>query len=256
VPYLAFDIETALADNAKEYFAQKEYRPDPVLNAVDDPPSKITELKTQELREARLLEWQTAQKVKLEQSVLQQKQKDLDRAPLHWWTGKVICISAINASGVAQTWAGPDEQSVLQGFFQALATMYQSHTLVGKSSLFFDIPFLIGRAMAHDMGIPQQLRIAKEPVQDVNRIFSFSDSCPQVTSLKNYAWGLGLDGKLGEGSQVAEWYALGMTGDMDAWDKIRNYCVRDSEIVLEILKRYRKPFGIGLAPKEGLDDNF
>lgn len=244
MPYLAFDIETVMNEGAKALFAEKEYKPDPALSSLDEPPQKITELKTPELREARLAEWKVTQAKRLEQSVLDQRQKDFDKAALYWWTGKIICVSCVDEKGETSMWSGIDEKLILSQFFRTLVNVYPRHSLIGKHSQEFDIPYVIGRAMAHDLGLPDHFRLAKEPMTDVNRIFSARDSSPQVTSLKNYAFGLGLPPKLGEGSEVSEWYAQALLGDDSYWEKIQGYCVHDSMLVLDILKRYQKPFSL------------
>lgn len=244
MPYLAFDIETVMNERASALFQSKEYKPDATLATVDDPPQKILDLKTPDLKAQRLAEWKVSQELRLKQSVIDQREKDISRAALYWWTGKIICISCVDEAGTPSVFSGTGEKKVIYDFFRCLETVYPHHTLIGKSSTEFDIPYVIGRAMHWELGLPQALRHAREPIADVNRIFSARDNCQQVSSLANYVFGLGLDEKLGHGSEIREWYAMALAGDASYWEKIRTYCIHDSMLVREILKRYQKPFAV------------
>lgn len=239
--YLAFDIETAICDDAQALFDTKEYKPDQQLTA-EDPPAKILELKTPELREARIQEWKENQQHKIRQNIAIKRQKDIDHAAINWWTGKVISITTIDEKGGTRTYMGPDEKIVLSRFFYDLVSDYPHHHLLGKSGEFFDIPFLVGRAMRHNLGLPRHLRRAREPLTDINRIFGQSDNHPQVTSLAHYCHGLKLPGKLAHGSDVKGWYALTKTGEDDMWLKIAEYNIHDTMLVAMILERYEKEF--------------
>lgn len=244
MPYLAFDIETVANARAGEYFQKKEYKPDPKYSDPEEIPAKILDLKTPELRENRMAEWREQQKLKIEKNILEKRQRDMDQAGLYWWTGKIVSICAIPENGQPHVWFATEEKAVLNSFFRQIEMDWKWYTPIGKSSQAFDIPFIIGRAMANDMGIPDMFRLAREPMLDINRIFSHSDSCPQVTSLDNYAWGLGLPGKTGKGNQVAEWYSLALQGDDKASEQLMAYNQQDTQLVIEILTRYQKRYQV------------
>lgn len=187
-------------------------------------------------------EWREANVQKAEQSVYQQREKDIKKAPLQWWTGKIVCICAVDLeTGAQHCWSGDDEKKILVNFFRVVRANYPDHTLVGKHSDEFDRPYIVGRAMRHDIGLIDQFQTDYE-VTDVNHYFSRSKSCGQVTSLDNYAFGLQIDGKLGHASQVSEWYTLAKAGDQTAWDKMSAYCYHDVALVAEIVRRAKKPF--------------
>lgn len=245
MPYLAFDIETAVSERGLAYLDQKQYEPEAAYKDGAEPPTRITDLKTPELRAERLLEWEQQRKLKAEQSVMQQKQRDIRQAPLSWWLGKIICICAIDLqTNMQHCWMGDDEKTTLQNFFRVVMQYYPHHTLVGKHSAEFDRPYIVGRAMAHDIGLIKHVRTGSETteVTDVNHFFSYSKTCQQITSLDNYAYGLGIEGKVGHGSQVGEMYTLAKAGDQTAWDRLAAYCYQDVAIVKEIIHRYQKQF--------------
>lgn len=243
--YLAFDIETVVNGDAQRLFAQKEYKPDPQYNDLDTPPSSITKLVNPELKAQRLAEWQDEQRKKLDQSILQKKQKDLDQAALYWWTGQIVAIGMIDLeTGQKHMVAGDGERSVLEGFFRVVLERYPGHVLIGKRSSEFDIPYIVGRAMAHDIGLIPHVRLCKEPVNDVNRFFGQTNSMSQVASLANLAHGLGISGKLGHGSDVAGMWARIQAGEDAVWRELTDYCLQDVAIVAEALRRWRKEYSL------------
>lgn len=173
---------------------------------------------------------------KIEASIAERRQKASEEFALHWWTAKVVCISAVSDLHQPQAWYGDDEIKVLTAFGEHLLANPLS-SVCGKSVADFDVPFLCGRFMAHNLGVPSQLRsVDINRLRDVDHIFGFSHTAGQRTSLSNYAFGLGIPGKLGKGNDVAAWYAL------SDWDNIAKYCIQDSMIAHEMLARYRKPF--------------
>ncbi len=220
--FVVIDIETVENARAKELFQKTVYKP--AANLKD--PAKI------------------------EQSILEKRQKDMDQAALHWWTGKVICLCANVLQGVgpvpekAKTFIGDDEKELLMSFYDWLTSLCtRSHgvTVVAKSGEYFDLPFLVGRSLVHDIGIPEVLR-PRRALNDIDHIFSYSTNCDQRSSLQNYAFGLGVTGKLFHGSEVAGMYAQVQMGDTDQWKVIGAYCAQDTDIATEILKRYLKSY--------------
>lgn len=214
--YVAFDIETVAGDNTNAYYRNKDYKA----------PSNYKD------------------EAKIEAYVTERRLEDQRQAALYWWTGKVVCISLrpiAQPSLKPLTVVGDDELKVLTTVFDFLAKD-AGFTLIGKSSEFFDVPYLIGRAMAHDIGIVDCLRPFRQ-VNDVDQIFGFSQAAGQRSNLSDYAFGLRIDGKLGKGTDVGTWYTEAILGNQDAWTKIRTYCEGDVEIVHEMLRRWNKVYG-------------
>jgi hypothetical protein len=218
--YVVYDIETVQADGINDLLATRDYEPDARLK---DP-------------------------LKIEQSILAKRQKDFDKAALYWWTGKIICIST-KVLGLpdfkTKTFFGDDEKKLLRAFFDYLAEIAEHSlhpvSIIGKSSADFDIPYTIGRAIVHDIGIPECLRPFRR-INDVDQIFGATAASAQRTSLANYAYALNLSGKLGRGDQVSGWYLQTRMGDATAWKTITDYCAGDTDIAAEILTRWLKPY--------------
>lgn len=234
--FVVIDIETVENDHAKELFQKKTYQAP--ANYKD--PAKI------------------------EQAVLEKRQADMDRAALHWWTGKIVCICA-NVIGLEErprTFIGADEPELLRQYFDWLSTL-QSRcnglTILGKSSEYFDRPFIIGRALALDLGLPEILRPYRG-IQDIDHIFAFSARCDQISNLGDYAFGLGIAGKTMHGSGVAALYTEILMGDHSKWKTLGDYCAQDTDIATEMLRRYLKPYaprGQAVVPEpEPLDIPF
>ncbi len=217
--YVVIDIETVENERAKELFARKTYHP---ASNLRDP-------------------------AKIEQSILEKRQKDMDQAALHWWTGKVICICANVISNHPEkplTLFGDDERELLCAFYDWLwgvTSRSNGATVLGKSGDYFDIPFLVGRSLAHDLGLPEALR-TRGHIRDIDHIFSFSSQCDQRTSLDNYAFGLGVKGKTGHGSSIAGLYSQIQMGDETKWTDIHTYCANDTDIATTMLKRWLKTY--------------
>lgn len=179
---------------------------------------------------------------KISQAIMQKRQAALDKAALRWWTGKVICIGIVDVdNGWSEVLAGDDEAAILDDFFSLLSVKFRDYYLTSKSGKDFDFPFLVGRAMANNIGLPPQL-FSRYQITDVNEIFGRHSTATQRGKLSDYAWGLGIDGKMGSGGDIGHWYNLARLGDEAAWKYIRDYCLRDTEIVAKILKRYQKPY--------------
>lgn len=208
---LIIDIETVPADNHEQFYKQKKYHA----------PSNYKD------------------QAKIESYINEARLSDMEKAGLHWWTGKIICISAYDiVNDKMHTFYGENEKDVLCKFFDLL-NAERVNTLIGKNNSTFDIPFVIGRALHHDTGIPTCLQI--KSIRDIDHVFSFSSQCDQRTSLANYAWGLGIDGKSGHGSEVYSMYLATKLNDGE-WDTISKYCQQDVKIVSEMYRRYCKQY--------------
>lgn len=178
---------------------------------------------------------------KIKSQIEEKMQAHMGKAPLQWWTGRVVAIGCQLGSSTAKPKIFIDldnEEKVLTEFFAYIkecSDLYPDLTLIGKENSDFDDPYLRGRAMANQIGIPNQLRLPGR-LTDVNKIFGFSGKSAQRGKLSDYAYGLQLPVKLGDGSDVAKWVANKEV------EKLSEYCLRDVQITAEILKRYNKQF--------------
>lgn len=204
---ISFDIECVRQESADAYYDSKDYKP---AKNLKDPK-------------------------KIQASIEAKRQTDKDNAVFKWFVSKVICISIVH-NGKKRTWSGDHEADVITGLFDYMQGR-PGAVLVGKSSHLFDTPFLIGRTLANDIGMPLCLVPEAKPIRDVDHIFSHSSRCSQVSSLADYAHGLGVEGKSNDGSNVALMHERG------EWDEIKSYCEQDAMIVYEMIKRYRRRYG-------------
>jgi hypothetical protein len=215
---LAIDIETVANDRAEAYALSHE-RFEAPANYKD--PAKI------------------------EQAILAKRSASLEKAGLKWWTGKVVEICCIDTTGrlPPRHYFGEDEGKLLTAFGAGLTTDFKDHYMIGKSVLDFDFPFLMGRFLAHDLGIPSQLRPDNSyRLTDVDKIFGYSATSGQRGKLDDYAWGLGITGKTSHGSEVGALYNRILLGEEGAIQQLKDYCQQDTQIVVEMFRRYAKVF--------------
>lgn len=180
---------------------------------------------------------------KIEHYIANARAKQIEKHPLYWWTGKIICIVARKFKSDEPQhviFSGEDEKIILEHFTTFLVgDVCNTVHLIGKSSNHFDIPFIIGRYLANDMPIPNALTLRgwNECIDD---LLSYSKHCDQRTSLKNYAFGLNIEGKSACAEQSLGWYRNILAGEnpKENWDKIIGYCMQDVNIVWEFARRY------------------
>lgn len=204
---IAFDIETVKNDMADTYYAEhKAYRA----------PSNYTD------------------PVKIEQYIEKQRIKDASMSGLAWYTGKVCCV-CMEDTETGEKWGvySTNEKEILETTTDIL-NKHIGKTLIGKSSVDFDVPFLIGRYLVNGVRAPIALT---DKTEDVDNFFSRSRSCKQRTKLDTYAYALGLPMKPFDGSKVQGMY------DEGKLEEIKDYCQHDVHIVAEMVKRYGKVFG-------------
>lgn len=210
---IVLDIETVANKNAEKWFSMKKY----------SAPKNYKDEK------------------KINQNILEQKAKDLEKAGLHWWTGQVICIVTFNLdTGEFKTFSNKDEKKLLIDFQNEFDQGFPE--FIGKHSDFFDLPFLRGRILAHDLGLISALKNNQRTLRDVNHIFSYSTSCAQISTLEAYAFGLGILGKTMQANKVQAMYKDYLLGNHKAMQEIEAYCKQDVAITATLLKRYLKVF--------------
>ena len=222
-----FDIETVATDKAREYVEGKVYDLPRNLLPTTAVPASIANIKDDIKREAKYALWQVEQREKIERAVKLQQLKDLEKAALYWWQSKVISIAWMHVhseSGelIAQGSSCFDEEyKVICDFYNAaIDSAYRVSKVVGKNSKNFDIPYLIGRSLALNIGVPRFLRSKISALGDIDEIFgSLSARNNQITSLANYAFGLGVEGKSGDGSVVETMYKAKRFDDIEAYNR-------------------------------------
>lgn len=161
---------------------------------------------------------------------------------LSWWTGKIISISIVEVFGdYKEVFCGHDEADILN---KTMAVIGQSK-LIGKTSINFDFPFIIGRLMALNIEIPMCFK-NRNSLYDVDNFFGFSAASGQRSKLDFYAHGLAIKMKPMHGSQIQGKYdeimAMQMGGDNEGpiriWKEIADYNLHDSEVVANMARRY------------------
>lgn len=222
--FLPFDIETVANAQAKAYYAAKVY--EAPSNYKD--PEKIEDYK------------------------LKARFEDEKKAALSWWTGKIVCIHVRSLyKRTGKSFVGENEAALLNAFFNWV-TAEGRGVLIGKSSKYFDSPFMIGRCIALDLGIPSFLRPYRQ-IEDIDEVFGIGARADQAGKLSDYAAGMGIASKLGNGQDVQHWYNAATTGkDPEGFKKIATYCEGDVMIVDEFLRRWSKawtPAGAAAAPE-------
>jgi hypothetical protein len=205
-----YDIETAIRPEAREHLATADLGYD---SRLKDP-------------------------AKIEASRAEKREAAIEKAALYWWYGRVVSIAAVSEDGLQSfVKCGPNERSILESFFDLLHRAESAGSpiqLVGKSSSMFDDGYLVGRAIALDMGVPQALRPSR-PVTDIDHCFSFSSQSANTGKLAYYGYGIGQD-KSASGSDVA-----GMV-DAGDWERLAAYNMQDVVITAEIFRRWRKEY--------------
>lgn len=228
VKQIVIDIETVALLNVHEFADRAQIKP-------------ASNLKKQESIDA---------------DIAKKRKALVDKAALHWWTGKIAAIGCAIVGGEGKCFVSEnhddegqdaellEERKMLIEFIRYLNEHDNSGAecgLYGMNSVNFDFPFLVGRMMRHDLGIPRLLHRANG---DVDRFFGYSSASSQRTKLDHYAWGLGISGKSGTGLMVAEYWKN------KEYEKLANYCMDDVWITAEIVRRYRLEYELKLSQEE------
>ena len=209
--FIVIDVETAANDKADSYFRNKTIKA----------PAR----------------WKDEEKIKAREDEIRIEQRD--KSGLNPWTARITVLCAFNGS--MATFFGNDEKKILVDFGTYLAREEsgESVRLIGKNSKTFDFPMLIGRYIAHDLGVPNALRTTWEP-RDIDECFGYSSQGIRG-SLNDYAFLMNYDGKLGHGSNAQSMFDA-TAFDESKWDDLAQYCAQDVMITAEFLQRYMKQF--------------
>lgn len=212
---IVFDIETAPSKNA-ELIIDETTRPDARLK---DP-----------------------EKIRL--NIVDKKAKALSKAALHWSTGQVFCVNFYDTEKNQHHFLyDRNEKNLLIAFGNKLEGDFINHQTVAKN-IEFDRPFLCGRYIVHDLGIPTVLRQTPvSQIQDIEHFITRSKSSNQHAKLEAYALAMSVGNKTMSGSDVGDLYLKWiMEDDQDAIKKLNEYCKRDVDITREVYRRGAKTF--------------
>lgn len=214
--FLPFDIETVKNERADEYY-QTVYKP--------------------KLGTSKQKKGESDKDWEIRKSVIEadDRKAAAEKSALNWPTLKIISIAyKVPGRDIDCIYDAP-EKAILESWGNLLE-FHKDLQPIGKNSSTFDLPVLVGRFLANDLGIPYSLR--KTPrfgtLTDVDHIFSRYRN--QTYTLETYGFGMGMEGKMGDGSMVADWY---FRPDGPDWDTIVAYNKQDVAIVIEMLRRYR-----------------
>lgn len=257
---LVYDIETSGQANKRvEQWAKmqpsKLKQPlEPDYDSVKAPST----WKDQAKIDARIAE--TKEKLKAEYELASKKyatekakeyDKLINKSALKFESGAKVISVAFRKLGTKErvVFSDLDERKLLIKVGDYLHEHINYH-LAGKTNTLFDQPFLTLCFMRHDLGVPKNLSNSTEykPVLDIDNIGGFKTQ--QITSLNALAYGLGIEGKNGEGSSVAKlhknWIMESITGKDDSRKELEEYNLRDVELTEEILARFHKRY---VSPK-------
>lgn len=215
--YLDYDIETASNDDVDNYLEDLDFKP---RGNLKDPK-------------------------KIEQDLVDKKAKQKAFAPLYWWMNRPVTIVVYDEYiDKYFSFTDPNPQKLLAQFCNLLITEYPNHILCGKNSNTFDNPVVTGWLIKWNMGVPEHFKrhLRGLPLTDIDQIFGLGSLANQRTTLENYAYGMGIDGKSLHGGQVADYYRAAQLGDETAMDTIVQYCKQDVKIQSEMRKRFLKNY--------------
>lgn len=241
--YIVLDIETGICPDYEKTLKDKEYTTTLKAAIPDNIPVGVKK-KTEPLNTERCNEWLAAQEERIKQDLHKQKSDDYSQAALHWTTGRIVSISAVDLLKRKEigAWTGDNEPKILSEFYTWLAA-HTDFVLSGANTDEFDKPFLIGRSMKWNLGLPPALRFGlPNYVTDVFKIFGYAKHSGQRCGLQRMSEALGLKSKLMHGSDVAGLLDRISLGEIDLWKDIKEYNMGDVDITATILERYLKDF--------------
>jgi len=115
-----------------------------------------------------------------------------------WWLGKIKYMNCeFFNSEKNKEFAMADEKELLDAFCYWLENsgeVVSEITMVGKESKNFIQPYLIGRLMRWNLGLPWFM--INRQIPDIDEIFSPYGRNDQVTNIIDYAWGLQIEADL------------------------------------------------------------
>lgn len=175
---------------------------------------------------------------KIRASIEEKRAALFEKAALSPITGMIVCICAHHEVDQPVAFYGADERDILIRFFTWYEMYLGTLVLTGKYSQHFDLPFVVMRAMVHDIGVPYRMQdqiLGRRPLQEIEQVIGDA-------SLDDVAFAFGIEGKTAHGSEVQEMWDRYLLGEKDQLTKLVHYCSRDAELVHVVKGRFRKPF--------------
>lgn len=175
-----------------------------------------------------------------------------DKAALHPEFARIACITLGYAKGDKlnlKTYKNSDEAELLENFFNDLdifTTKNKSSRLAGHYIVYFDIPFIMRRALVnqvqpHDLIDTSGLKPWDLTAVDTKDLWK--GTSPTPASLINIAVALGLPSPKDDisGAQVGDVYYGELEGGID---RIASYCEKDVLTVANVIRkcRFEEPF--------------
>jgi uncharacterized protein YprB with RNaseH-like and TPR domain len=223
--YLDFDVES-FEDNVESFMDECDVKPSRNLKDPD----------------------------KIKKNIGEKLAKIRSQAALSWYTSRPVTICIYDSvNDLKFSFSNRNPKELLTEFCTKLALDYPDHVLIGKNSSKFDIPIIIGWLIKYDLGVPIHFkRDIREPITDIDHIFGRSTTMnSQLSTLDNYAFGMGIKGKTMAGNMVADLYMKHqMTNDPKPMNEIVEYCHNDVAIVSEMRRRFLKSFVPSLKPMD------
>lgn len=217
--YLDYDIETAEHDGVDAYLDSLDFK---ARGNLKDPK-------------------------KIEQDLIEKKAKQKAFAACKWWMSRPVTIVVYDEYlDKFFSFSDPDPRTLLAHFCNMLVIDYPNHILCGKNSTTFDSPMVTGWLIRYDMGVPDHFKrhLRGLPLTDIDQIFGFGSRADQVTTLDNYAYGMGIEQKTMHGSEVGHLYRSAQMGDATAMDTLVEYCKHDVRITSIMRRRFLKRYEI------------
>lgn len=168
---------------------------------------------------------------------------DIETTSLDAMTGRVACIgllfdNAVNLQPVLI--CEQDERKLLERFW---ASITENDLLIGHNILEFDLMYIRQRSWILGVKPPMALNLKKyytDQVVDLMALWTNWSYKFKGAGLDNIANALGLGGKTGHGSEVAEMWAKG------EYVKVMDYCMSDVWLTYQVYCKmhYREPLGV------------
>lgn len=167
-------------------------------------------------------------------------------AALYTEFAKVVCISigqvtfddyTDQTSFKVKSFYGDNEQEIVTDFFKAITALLRKAPnlkIVGHNIKGFDLPFLLRKAIVHDITIPRELHLHtikpwESCLLDTSEIWKFGSWTGAPLGLLCTSLGIPTPKDAMEGSQVSEAYWNGRLED------IKTYCEKDVKATASVI---------------------
>lgn len=182
-----------------------------------------------------------------------------EKAALHPEFARIACITmgyAKNGKLALKTYKDADEAELLENFFndlEAFTTRNKNTRLAGHYVIYFDIPFIMRRALVNQVQPHDLIDISGLKPWDLTTVDTkdlWKGTSPTPASLINIAVALGLPSPKDDisGAQVGDVYYGELEGGIE---RIATYCEKDVLTVANVIRkmRYEEPFEVDEVAK-------